>query len=45
MAIIVNTDDLPENVIMADDGNGYNVVIPSFIISKSDGNNIINAIQ
>lgn len=39
VAIIVNNNEIdPQNIIMADDGNGEIVKIPALLISKADGN-------
>lgn len=38
LAIVVdNKDEFSENLIMADDGSGWSVNIPSFFIRKHDG--------
>ena len=46
MAIIAdNVYGRPENVIMADDGKGKGIKIPSFLISKDDGRKIKDTIH
>jgi hypothetical protein len=43
--IIDNTDEDPETIIMSDNGAGGNLVIPSFLISKTDGLMIRDSIE
>lgn len=41
LAIIADDrDEYTENLIMADDGNGHSITIPSFIINKKDADKI-----
>ena len=41
MALISDSyTEISEDLIMADDGTGHNINIPSFIIRKADGDNI-----
>ena len=41
MALISDSyTEMSEDLIMADDGTGHNINIPSFIIRKGDGDNI-----
>lgn len=40
-----NANEKPENLIMADDGLGSSVYIPSFMIKKSDGEILIDAVE
>jgi hypothetical protein len=43
MALISDSyTEISEDLIMADDGTGHNINIPSFIIRKADGDNIKN---
>jgi hypothetical protein len=35
-------DEAPDEIIMADDGRGFLVKIPSILIGKKDGDQIIN---
>ena len=46
-AVIIadTTDEDPSSIVMSDDGTGGNLNIPSFIISKSDGEVLKNAIN
>lgn len=47
LALIVNNEPNrdPEDVIMIDDGTGNNIVIPTILISKEDGDNLKKAIK
>jgi hypothetical protein len=40
-----NANESPQNLVMADDGLGSSVYIPSFMIKKSDGANLIDAVE
>lgn len=46
-AVIIsdNSDEDPTNIVMSDDGTGGNLNIPSFLIRKSDGDLLRNAIM
>lgn len=45
LAIIIDDrEEYSENLIMADDGTGHSINIPSFIIRKKDGNIIKDTI-
>lgn len=41
LIIVDNRDEKVESIMMADDGNGYQIDIPSILISKSDGEKIL----
>lgn len=43
--IIDNTDEEIENVIMSDDGTGGGIRIPSMLISKKDGQKLIDFLK
>jgi hypothetical protein len=43
--VVDNTDELPENLIMSDDGTGAGIRIPSMLISKKDGLKLIDFLQ
>ena len=47
LTIIVDNKALedPENLVMADDGNGMGLKIPTFLIGLDDGNKIKEAIH
>ena len=46
MAVIAdNREESTEQLIMADDGSGISISIPSFLISKKDGDNIKKALN
>ena len=46
LAIIAdNEEELSENLIMADDGTGQSINIPSFIIRKKDGEKFKNTLK
>ena len=45
LLVLDNIDELTENVVMADSGYGGNIQIPSFLISKSDGEEMLRYIE
>lgn len=46
IAIVIDSSDEPiEDVVMSDDGTGAGIRIPSMLISKTDGQKLINFIK
>ncbi|CAD8092965.1 unnamed protein product [Paramecium sonneborni] len=45
LIIVDNRDEKVEQIMMADDGNGYQVDIPSVLISKSEGEKVISYLK
>jgi len=43
--IIDNTEESVDSIIMSDDGNGAGIRIPGLLISKSDGDKLLNFLK
>ncbi|CAD8078400.1 unnamed protein product [Paramecium primaurelia] len=45
LIIVDNRDEKVESIMMADDGNGYQIDIPSILISKKDGEKLLEFLE
>jgi hypothetical protein len=43
--VIDNTDEEVKNIVMSDDGSGAGIRIPAMLISKDDGNKLVDFME